>query len=149
MFHHILATNFTHLVIITKALTKSLSYHNQSNRQFWHRHQNFSACSQNPIWTKFPYLIFIEKQRYYPPYVLVQQSNCLMCFPMAKYVIHLHTKRKHKPIPLACVLLSTPNLKGLYDMCPYNHALQNELSDVHKVSTSIFHLLSKSQVWII
>ena len=100
-FHHTFATNLTHLVIITKALTnrgatpgrlaevqlawlaslvwlgyKSLTYWNQSNQQLWHIFGidiNISLLvDKTQIWTKLPYLLSIEKPSYYAPYASMQ-----------------------------------------------------------------------------
>lgn len=65
---------------------------------------------------------------------------------MARDVAHLHKIRGNKLTPFSCIFLSTPNLKKLLHMCPCNSPSQNEISYVHEMSTSIFHLLSGSQV---
>lgn len=66
---------------------------------------------------------------------------------MAMYVIHLYTNNIHQHTLFAYILLSTPQVKELPHMCPYNHPSQNDVSYVHKVSTTTFHLLLRSQLW--
>lgn len=91
----------------------------------------FISCEYVPSYL-FSHVVFTKITNECPLGYSARQATILYVYPLARYVIHLHTYpnkiQKKKLIPFAYILLNTSKLKELSHMCSYNHPSQNEVS---------------------